>query len=206
MASLLGVYSGIEVANVQRLLELNQPIDEISSLIHQIEGGVAGIANVLAKFSATNRDQQYYNVVASTKTMCHELNQGADELYRCQMAISNYIEKLGRYEEVPVDISSFSLAEFPFPNIDVDPTPTIPAIFVKQEMMYVYDEIGAFCSFIDSKIIQTQNVPDTASGWRDAQKQELQNYIDELIDTLTKGCQSLVDYQNHLGTLIQGLD
>ena len=203
MASLSGVYSGIEVANVQRLLELNQPIDEISSLMHQIEGEVAGIANVLAKFSATNRDQQYYNVVASTKTMCDELNQGAEELYRCQMAISNYIEKLGRYEEVPVDVSSFSLAEFPFPNIDVDPTTTI---FVKQEMMYVYDEIGAFCSFIDSKIIQIQNIPDTADGWRDAQKQELQSYIDELVDTLTKGCQNLVDYQNHLGTLIQGLD
>lgn len=203
MASLLEVYTGIEVVDVQRLVELNQPIDEISSLMHQVEGEVAGITNVLAKFSATNRDQQYYKVVASTRTMCDELNQGAEELYKCQMAISNYIEKLGKYEEVPVDISEFSLSEFPFPNIDVDPSTTI---FVKQEMMYVYNEIGAFCSYIDSKIEQIQNVPDAAGGWRDAQKQELQRYIDELVNTLTTGCQSLVDYQNHLGTLIQGLD
>lgn len=203
MANLSRVYSGIEVVDVQRLVELNQPIDEISSLMHRIEGEVENITTVLARFSATNRDQQYYNVVTSTRTMCDELNQGAAELYGCQMAIANYIEKLVRYEEIPIDISSFVLAEFSFPNIDVDPSMTI---FVKQEMMRVYDEIGAFCASINKINIDLLNVPDTAQGWNDAQKQELQNYIDELVDVLMRGCQKLVDYQNHLGILIQGLD
>ena len=203
MPSLAGVYTGIENVDIQRLAELNQPIDEISSLMHQVAGEVAEITSVLASFSATNRDQQYYNVINSTRTMCDELNQGAEDLYRCQLAISSYMEKLAVYEEVSIDISNFSLAEFPFPNIDVDPSTTI---FVKEEMMHVYDSIGMFCDAISSKLTEIVNVPDSASGWRDDQKQELQGYIDELVDTLTRGCQCLVDYQNHLGMLINNLN
>ena len=203
MANLFRVFSGIEVVYVPQLVALNQPIDEISSLMHQTEVEVENITSVLVKFSATNRDKQYDNVVTSTKTMCDELNQGAAELYGCQMAIANYIEKLGVYEEVPIDISSFVLAEFSFPNIDVDPSTTI---FVKQEMMRVYDKIGAFCAAINKINVKLLEVPNTAQGWDDAQKQELQNYIDELVDVLMRGCQKLVDYQNHLGILIQGLD
>ena len=196
------LYVSIEKVHIKgSVSQLTDMVTAMDKALQLIADHSDRLVRTLARYSATNKGQQYEKVVGTSLRLRDALFKAAEDLNDMQRQIVKYQNKILKYEGSKERASAPNPFNISKKQVSVE---TDQIQFNRTEMQHLLDTLKNYKAAVLSQLKLIKNRKDQIAGfWRDEQYRNFSDFIDDVIREVVDSLRTYDEYVEHLGDLIK---
>ncbi len=198
------LYQNIEDINIKGGVDqLSEMVSAMDVSLQRIADDTDKVLNFLAKYSSSNKGQQYEKVVTTALRLRDELFDASLELNDMQNQIVEYQNKIYRYEDMSANAKQPNKYMITKRNVSVE---TDAVQFRLNEMIQVAAALNAYNDQVYHSIKEINSKKNAiAMFWMDSQYKDFSDFIDSITRSIVDGLRVFDEYVKVLEEKIKEL-